>query len=105
MGRGKNWMAWQQGTLYFPGIKCKLTSSALQSLNLPGSIQALERPAGLPPSLLKKAEEVESEGGVQRIQSLLTEVQRLSKSNSKLLSDVRPTFFRCRRPLPWDTDE
>lgn len=62
--------------------------SALQSLNLPGSIQALERPAGLPPSLLKKAEEVESEGGVQRIESLLNEVQRLSRSNSKILYDV-----------------
>lgn len=66
----------------------KLIASALQSLNLPGSIQALERPVGLPPSLLKKAEEVESEGGVRRIQSLLNEVQRLSKSNTKLLSDV-----------------
>ena len=68
----------------------KLIASALQSLNLPGSIQALERPVGLPPSLLKKAEEVESEGGVRRIQSLLNEVQRLSKSNSKLLSDASP---------------
>jgi len=82
-------MVWQQGKLNIPHHRYKLISSALQSLNLPGSIQALERPAGLPPSLLKKAEEVESEGGVQRIQSLLTEVQRLSKSNSKLLSDVR----------------
>ena len=79
-------MEWLLGGSYSEN---KLTVSALQSLNLPGSIQALERPAGLPPSLLKKAEEVESEGGVQRIQSLLTEVQRLSKSNSKLLSDVR----------------
>jgi hypothetical protein len=105
MGRGKNWMVWQQGELTIQYRLCKLIRSALQSLNLPGSIQALERPAGLPPSLLKKAEEVESEGGVQRIQSLLTEVQRLSKSNSKLLSDVCPTFFRCRRPLPLKTDE
>ena len=72
----------------------KLIASALQSLNLPGSIQALERPVGLPPSLLKKAEEVESEGGVRRIQSLLNEVQRLSKSNSKLLSDVSSSLPR-----------
>jgi programmed cell death 6-interacting protein len=83
-------MEWLLGRLNFLQAWCRLTYSALQSLNLPGSIQALERPAGLPPSLLKKAEEVESEGGVQRIQSLLTEVQRLSKSNSKLLSDVCP---------------
>jgi len=31
---------------------------------------------------------VESEGGVQRIESLLNEVQRLSRSNSKILYDV-----------------
>jgi hypothetical protein len=62
--------------------------STLQSLNLPGSIQALERPVGLPPSLLKKAEEVESAGGVDKIHSLLDQVQRLSRQNGQLLSEV-----------------
>lgn len=84
---GKSWTDWQQGE----GITNRLDEahvSTLQSLNLPGSIQALERPAGLPPSLLKKAEEVEAEGGVDRIRSLLNEVQRLNKSNAKILSDV-----------------
>ena len=66
-----------------------LAASSLQTLNLPGSIQALERPAGLPPSLLTKAEEVDSTGGSRRIESLLDEVARLSKANQRTLSEVR----------------
>jgi programmed cell death 6-interacting protein len=63
-------------------------------LNLPGSIQALERPVGLPPSLLKKAEEVESAGGVDKIHSLLDQVQRLSRQNAQLLSEVSERINR-----------
>ena len=65
-----------------------VAASTLQSLNLPGSIQALERPAGLPPSLLKKAEEVDSAGGTARIEHLLSEAHRLSQSNARALSEV-----------------
>ena len=69
--------------------------STLQSLNLPGSIQALDRPVGLPPSLLRKVEEVESGGGADRIRSLLSEVDRLSAANNKLLSDVSCPIGVC----------
>lgn len=62
--------------------------STLQSLNLPGSISALERPIGLPPSLLRKAEEVENTGGVERVLNLLDEVSRLARSNANVLSEV-----------------
>lgn len=65
-----------------------VAASTLQSLSLPGSLQALERPIGLPPSLIKKAEEVDSAGGVDKIRGLFMDVQRLAKSNSKLLSDA-----------------
>ncbi|WRT68722.1 pH-response regulator protein palA/RIM20 [Kwoniella shivajii] len=65
-----------------------VAASTLQSLNLPGSIQALERPVGLPPSLLKKAEEVDSAGGIDRIRGLLGEVSRLSKSNTESLNEA-----------------
>ncbi|ORX38229.1 BRO1-like domain-domain-containing protein [Kockovaella imperatae] len=65
-----------------------LAASTLQSLNLPGAIQALERRVGLPPSLLRKAEEVDSSGGVQKITSLLAEVQRLSTANSRIFSEA-----------------
>ncbi|CAD6580577.1 MAG: pH-response regulator protein palA/rim20 [Tremellales sp. Tagirdzhanova-0007] len=64
-----------------------VAASTLQSLNLPGSIQALERPAGLPPSLVRKAEEVDSAGGVNRIRDLLAEVERISRANTRLLSE------------------
>ncbi|EJT53233.1 hypothetical protein A1Q1_07157 [Trichosporon asahii var. asahii CBS 2479] len=64
-----------------------IAASTLQSLNLPGSLQALERPVGLPPSLLKKAEEVDAAGGADKIRSLLMDVNRLSKSNAKILSE------------------
>lgn len=60
----------------------------MQSLNLPGSLQALEKPVGLPPSLLKKAEEVDAAGGADKIRGLLMEVNRLAKSNAKLLSEA-----------------
>jgi programmed cell death 6-interacting protein len=65
-----------------------LTLSTLQSLNLPGSIQALERPVGLPPSLLKKADEVDAAGGTARIRHLVAEAARLSKGHSNTLSEV-----------------
>jgi programmed cell death 6-interacting protein len=65
-----------------------LAASTLQSLNLPGAIQALERPVGLPPSLLSKAEEVDATGGTRRIKSLLEDVSRLSKANARALSEV-----------------
>ncbi|WWD19366.1 pH-response regulator protein palA/RIM20 [Kwoniella shandongensis] len=65
-----------------------VAASTLQSLNLPGSIQALERPVGLPPSLLKKAEEVDSAGGADRIKGLLSEVGRLARSNMQSLNEA-----------------
>ncbi|WVQ79570.1 pH-response regulator protein palA/RIM20 [Cryptococcus sp. DSM 104549] len=65
-----------------------IAASTLQSLNLPGSIQALERPVGLPPSLLKKAEEVDSAGGLDRIRGLFSEVQRLARANIQSLNEA-----------------
>ena len=88
-GRGKSWTDLQRGGLSSSSIlKEPDRVSTLQSLNLPGSMQALERPVGLPPSLLRKAEEVDSAGGVDRVKGLLAEVDRLSRANSQLLSEV-----------------
>lgn len=72
----------------FPNQALQLMTSTLQSLNLPGSIQALERPVGLPPSLLKKAEEVDAAGGTSRILHLLGEASRLSQQHTSALSEV-----------------
>jgi programmed cell death 6-interacting protein len=48
----------------------------------------LERPVGLPPSLLKKAEEVRMEDGVVRIETSIENVQTLAEGVKKLLNDV-----------------
>ena len=61
----------------------------LRLLNLPASLEALERPVGLPPSLLKKGEEVRMEKGPIRIGTSIEDVQKLARYNTRLLDEVR----------------
>ncbi|KAG2036905.1 BRO1-like domain-containing protein [Suillus americanus] len=60
----------------------------LQSLNLPSSLEALERPIGLPPSLLRKAEEIRLEQGPTKIDVYLDDVQRLSRHVLGILDEA-----------------
>ena len=60
----------------------------LRSLNLPCSLEALERPIGLPPSFLKKAEEVRSEQGPERIETYLEHVELLGRRAMAVLDEV-----------------
>ncbi|KAI0091182.1 BRO1-domain-containing protein [Irpex rosettiformis] len=60
----------------------------LQSLNLPAALEAMEKPVGLPPSLLKKAEEVRSEDGPTRVQSSINNVRKLAEMNMGLLNET-----------------
>jgi len=60
----------------------------LQELNLPAALDALERPVGLPSSLLGKAEEVRKAGGVKRVQALFADVVKIAGSNEKILEDA-----------------
>lgn len=60
----------------------------LRSLNLPSSLEALERPIGLPPSFLKKAEQVRSEQGPERIETFLENVELLAHRAMALLDEV-----------------
>lgn len=60
----------------------------LQSLNLPSSLEALERPIGLPPSLLRKAEEIRLEQGPTKIDVYLDDVQRLSRHILGILDEA-----------------
>jgi programmed cell death 6-interacting protein len=75
----RNWMHWLP-------LMCLRT---LQSLGLPGSITALDRPTGLPPALLQKAEEIQAQGGVAKVQALLQEVSRVARANNDILEEVR----------------
>ncbi|KAI0671768.1 BRO1-domain-containing protein [Trametes maxima] len=63
-------------------------SSTLESLNLPASLDALDRPIGLPPSLIKKAGEVRLEGGPDRIETYIRDVQALAKHVASLLDEA-----------------
>ncbi|KAG9315304.1 putative pH-response regulator protein [Chiua virens] len=60
----------------------------LRSLNLPSSLEALERPIGLPPSILKKAEEVRSEQGPERIETYLETVELLARRAMAILDEA-----------------
>lgn len=78
----------------------RILDSTLQSMNLPGAITALERPAGIPPALLKHAEEIFQSGGKTKVVGLLADVQRLAQKNAALLDEVR--YHLARDPVDAD---
>ncbi|KAL9125583.1 MAG: hypothetical protein Q9217_005233 [Psora testacea] len=53
----------------------------LQLLNLPGALQALERPLGLPPSLSSHAEEIRQQGGLHKLRRSMHETSKLKANN------------------------
>lgn len=56
----------------------------LASLNLPGSLQALEKPLGLPPGLASHAEEVRQSNGVHRLHSTIADTEKI-KANDRAI--------------------
>lgn len=69
-------------------------SRELQILRLPAVLDALDKPIGLPPSLLKKAEEVRLENGPERAEKLLEDVQTLSRHAQAILTEVGSILSR-----------
>ncbi|RUP46362.1 hypothetical protein BC936DRAFT_147042 [Jimgerdemannia flammicorona] len=65
-----------------------LCYTTLQSLNLPGALQALEQPIGLPPSLLARSEEVQHEGGLHALYDMLENVKSMSMRNAEILDEA-----------------
>ncbi|KAI0787643.1 pH-response regulator [Fomes fomentarius] len=63
-------------------------SSTLESLNLPAALDALDRHIGLPPSLVKKAEEVRLDSGPERVETSIRDVQTLSGHALALLDEA-----------------
>lgn len=63
-------------------------NQVLQSNKLPGSIQALEVPQGLPPTLVRKAEELRRDGGTKRLRTLMQDSLSTASTNYKVLQDV-----------------
>jgi len=61
---------------------------ALRSMNLPGSLEALERPINLPPSLIRSSEELRKQNAPQTLISMLSSVEQASRTNSKALEQI-----------------
>lgn len=62
--------------------------STLHSLGLPGVLQAIEVPSGLPQTLRQKAAEVRQDAGPSKVRTLMSDVQKLGNSNRSLLNEV-----------------
>jgi programmed cell death 6-interacting protein len=63
-------------------------SSTLQALHLPAALDALDKSIGLPPSLVKKAEEVRLEDGPRRVEVMLADIQTLAQHAGSLLEEA-----------------
>jgi programmed cell death 6-interacting protein len=74
-----------------------LICRVLRELSLPETLEALERPIGIPPSILKKVEEVRTERGPGAIERMLDDTQRLSRRVRKILEEVS-NFTPFREP-------
>ncbi|KAE8258843.1 hypothetical protein A4X13_0g1403 [Tilletia indica] len=67
----------------------EIVASTLNSLGLPGSLQAQEQPMGLPPGLLENSEKVQSAGGISYLLQLRNDVLRQSELSGSLLEEIR----------------
>ena len=65
----------------------KQLKDLLQSLNLPGSLQALEKPLGLPPSLTTHAEEIRQQDGLHRLQRSMHETSKLKANDTSIYQE------------------
>ena len=68
------------------GMTAKLRD-LLQSLNLPGSLQALEKPLGLPPSLLSKAEELRQQDALYRLKRSMEDTSKLKANDQSIYNE------------------
>ena len=59
----------------------------LQSLNLPGSLQALEKPLGLPPTLIAHAEEIRQQEGLHRLRRTIHETSKLKANDETIYQE------------------
>jgi programmed cell death 6-interacting protein len=69
-----------------------ISHSTLASLRLPGTIQALEQPIGLPSIIVSRNEEVRSSGGVKSLRDSFDTLCSMAKSNWALLNEVPSTY-------------
>ena len=63
--------------------------SILTSLGLPGSLQALEKPIGLPQSLVQHAEEIRQDDAMERLRRGLEDIQKLRSADLTIFEEGR----------------
>ena len=68
----------------------------LQSLSLPGSLQAIEKPLGLPPSLVSKAEELRQQDGMYRLKRAMEDTAKL-KANDRGIFEEGKSLLRAEK--------
>ena len=61
--------------------------SILSSLNLPGSLQALEKPLGLPGSLVQHAEEIRQADAINRLHRGFADIEKLCSSDHAVFEE------------------
>jgi programmed cell death 6-interacting protein len=59
----------------------------LSSLNLPGSLQALEKPMGLPGTLAQHADEIRQADAINRLQRGLADIEKLCASDKAIFEE------------------
>ncbi|KAH7120210.1 BRO1-like domain-containing protein [Dactylonectria estremocensis] len=59
----------------------------LTSLGLPGSLQALEKPLGLPPSLVQHAEEIRQADAIGRVQKSFADIDKLRSADMAIFEE------------------
>ena len=78
-------------------------------MNLPGSLQALEKPLGLPLTLIAHADEIRQQDGLHRLRMSMHEISKL-KANDAALYDEGVEFLKSeaaednRAKLKYGTD-
>jgi len=55
----------------------------MNSLNLPGSLQALEKPLGLPPGLASHAEDIRQQNGIHRLHAAISDTEKVKSSDQQ----------------------
>ncbi|KAJ3128065.1 pH-response regulator protein palA/rim20 [Nowakowskiella sp. JEL0407] len=63
-------------------------NTALSKMNLPGALDAITQPVGLPPQLLKRSEEVRKLGGVKSLYDSMKTIEELSTQNLNILEEA-----------------
>ncbi|KAJ1674864.1 pH-response regulator protein palA/rim20, partial [Spiromyces aspiralis] len=61
------------------------SENILSSLNLPYALEAVEKPIGVPPSLLSASDQIRSEGGLNALRRLVITIKRHRSSATEIL--------------------